>query len=157
MDAQGLINLVLKDIGETDGDETPTTAESNDGLSTLNHIISSWSNEGLLVAGLTHTTYSLTSGTSAYVMGSGQTWSTSARPMKIVSAEAYLGKFKQGVECVSFAEYRSRTKNSTGLTATLPDLLGFDNAAANVAVRVHPTPNDSSGNIEIDYWLPITQ
>jgi hypothetical protein len=156
MDAQGLINLVLKDIGETDGDETPTTAESNDALATLNHIISSWSNEGVLIAGLTHTTFSLAADTAAYVMGSGQTWATSARPMKIVGAEAYSGKFKNGVECVSYAEYRRRVKNATGLTATLPDLLGFDNAAANIAVRVHPTPN-ATASIEVDYWMPLTQ
>jgi hypothetical protein len=156
MDGQGLINLALKDLGEIAEDETPTSGESSDGLATLNHIIASWSNEGLVIAGLTHTTFSLAADTAAYTMGVGATWVTTARPMKIVGAEAYSGKFKNGIECVSYAEYRRRTKNATGLTATLPELLGFDNAAATVAVRLHPTPN-ATASIEIDYWMPLTQ
>src|SRR4051794_6349178 len=110
MDATALLTLVLKDIGETEGDETPETQELNDGLSTLNHIISSWSNEGLVVPGLSHTTFSLAADTPNYTMGSGATWSTTSRPMKIVGAEAYSGKFRNGLECVGYAEFRRRVK-----------------------------------------------
>jgi hypothetical protein len=156
MTGQGLVDLILKDLGEVEGDEGATASESADALATLNHIIASWSNKGLIVATRTHGSFSLTADTPTYAMGTGQTFNTTSRVMKIEGAEAVSGKFRNGLECLPYDQFRLKVENATGLTAVLPEILGFDNGASIVTVSLFPTPNTTSVNLLLDYWLALT-
>jgi hypothetical protein len=157
MTGEVLITLALKDLGEISGDETPDTDEFTDGMYTLNHIIASWSNEELPTFQRVQTVFAYVVDTDAYTVGATGTWDTGAtgtRPMKILSAVSYSGKFRRGMEVLPMGRFRSRIQNGTGITATLPDLLGFDNARPNINVRVFPMPNATS-SIELEYWTAL--
>jgi hypothetical protein len=151
-----LVTLALKDLNEISGDEVAETQELADGFATLNEIISSWSNEELPTFERRHTVFTYTADDDSYTMGTGGDWVTAARPMRILSAESYSGKFRRGMTCLPMAQFRAQVNTGTGVTATLPDTLGYDNARPSINVRVFPTPNATS-SIEVDYWVALTQ
>jgi hypothetical protein len=154
MTAADLITLSLKDLGQVSGDETPETLELTDAFSTLNHIIASWSNDGLVVPEVKHDAFAFTASDPSYTMGPAGDWVTTTRPMAIVGAESSSGTFRRGMEVLPMAQFRKRVQNGTGITAALPDTLGYDNARPKINVRVFPTPNATSA-IEIDYWIAL--
>ena len=67
---QELINAALRSLGELASGETPTTEESNDAFAALNHLLASWSTEGLFVPQLSLISHSL-SGAGSYTIGTG--------------------------------------------------------------------------------------
>lgn len=155
MTVQQLVNLSALDSGLIRSGQTPSTQESSDGLSTLNHILSSWSQKRRMVYTLAHGTFSLTAATGSYTMGPAMTWATSARPVKILSAEAYSSQFRAGVEVVSLSEFRRRAQNPTGIRQSLPDLLAHDNTITTITAYVFPLPN-ATISVDIDYWTAFT-
>lgn len=65
----------------------PTTEQRNDGLTALNALLDSWSNDNLASYQVRENSFSLVVGTSSYTVGSGGTVNT-ARPLQII--QAYL-------------------------------------------------------------------
>src|SRR5947209_2993502 len=142
----------MQDIHAVASGETPAASELNDAFQLLNQILGTWSNDGTLVYTQAHTSFALTSTIASYVMGVGQTWGTSARPMRITSAVASVSGFQRGLAVVSMPELRAREQNGAGITAALPEALAHDNAQTSINVRLYPTPNNSSTSVEVDYW-----
>lgn len=155
MTVQQLVNLSALDSGLIRSGQTPSTQESSDGLATLNHILSSWSLERLSVHTILHATFSLAAATESYTMGPAATWATTLRPVKILSAEAYSGQFRAGLEVLPLPEFRRRAQNPTGIRQSLPDLLAHDNTATTITVFVFPLPN-ATISIDVDYWTVLT-
>jgi len=73
MTTSDLIAASLKRLGVLDGDETPTGTETNDALIRLNDLIDGWGTERLSMYTSSRTTWTITSGTAAYSIGTGST------------------------------------------------------------------------------------
>jgi hypothetical protein len=152
---QELVNLALQDIGVLATGESPSSDESDDCFDTLNHIVQSWSIEGLTTYKQQHSTHTLTAGQMAYQIGPSAAWATAEKPIKVTAAHAYFGNFQQGLEVLSFSEFTKRIANGQGATAALPNLMAADNTDPVVNIRVFPTPNISA-SIEVSYWTTLS-
>jgi hypothetical protein len=84
-----VISASLRLIGALASGETPAAQEATDGLSALNRMIDSWSNESLTIYTKPREILTLVAGTASYTMGSGGMLNTT-RPLKIENAELRL-------------------------------------------------------------------
>jgi len=69
---QDLINLALKKLAVLAEGESPTAEQSNDALTAFNDLIDHWNTQKLQSYTVTRTTWTITSGTQDYNVGSGQ-------------------------------------------------------------------------------------
>ena len=68
--ARDLVSAALRKIGALGAGETATAEAATDGLSELNRMLGSWSNEGLLIHAITQESpQTLTAGDSTVTMG----------------------------------------------------------------------------------------
>lgn len=74
--AANLIKSSLRLIGAIASGETPTAAETQDALESLNHIIEDWSNEGFLIFERSMEEFTMSSGVGSYAIGDGATFDT---------------------------------------------------------------------------------
>ena len=150
---QDLINAALREARIIVPDEGPSTAESNDGLLSLNWMLNSWSAQALPVYQITRETFPLT-GLLSYTIGTGGTFNT-PRPVKIETASvidsAGAGRpVKLGTveEWVSYAD-----KTRSGVYA---DLLYFDGAYPQATIYLIPKPQTGS-SLELYSYKPLVQ
>ena len=131
MQAQDLVNGALRLIGAIASGETPSTSEEADGLTLLQQLLDSWSAEELLVFATTRQSVTLTNGTNAYTLAT--------RPVKILSAEVYVGGMNFPVEVLgpqAWANRPDKTDISARTRAVYCDY-NFTSAMLYVA----PVPN----------------
>lgn len=156
MTVQQLINLALRDIGALGQGETPASSESDDALSTLNHILSSWNLERQTCYSRAASTFTIGSGDDAYTLGPAGDWATTARVARVVAAIASTGAFSQGLEVLDIGAYGKAIGNNAGISAALPQKMGVDHGSPLCLVRLWPKPSGAS-SIEIFYWSPLAQ
>jgi hypothetical protein len=80
--AGALITSSMRLIGAIATGETPTAAEINDGISTLNDLLENWSTQNLAVYDAAVQTYPTVAGQAVYTIGPGGNWNT-VRPVRI--------------------------------------------------------------------------
>lgn len=85
MNARDLVTSALKTIGVISTGETPSSSEAEDGLSVLNMMIESWSNDNLALFNLKREVFELLPGKGDYTIGIGAEFNTS-RPMEVQAA-----------------------------------------------------------------------
>jgi hypothetical protein len=149
-----IIIPALQDLGVAAAGEIPSSTDLNDGLALVNLVLDQWSAEQLTVPVPLHTTFNLAANTDTYAMGPAATWSTAARPVRIIGGVAFSGAFRHGLEVVPLAQFRQRCNAANGLRASLPDLLAHDNALSAINAFVFPMPNAAS-SLTLDYWSPL--
>jgi hypothetical protein len=88
-----LINASLRKCGALASGEEAAPADLADAQDTLQQLLDSWSNDGLLVHALTHETFT-TLGQASYTIGTGGDLNT-ARPMAIVHARIMNGGYHE--------------------------------------------------------------
>lgn len=84
--ALDLIKGALKDIGILDPSEVPSASEAADGLTALNQMLGSWSNESLIAYDRAHEKFTLTAGQQSRTIGPTGDFVT-ARPLEIEVAQ----------------------------------------------------------------------
>jgi hypothetical protein len=85
--AGALITSSLRLIGAIATGETPTAAELNDGISSLNDLLENWSTQNLAMYGSAVETFPTVANQALYTIGPAGNWNT-ARPVRI-SDDAY--------------------------------------------------------------------
>jgi len=83
--ANDLITRAMKSLGTLGRNEVPSAAEANDGLTALNTMLDSWSNERLASYVTLQRSFTLAAGTQSYTIGSGGVINTT-RPTDIIQA-----------------------------------------------------------------------
>jgi len=83
--ARDIIKSSLRLIGAISQGENPSASESSDGLTTLNDLLDSWSNENLIIPFRTTETFDLVSGQQVYTMGASGDFDTTW-PIEIMKA-----------------------------------------------------------------------
>jgi hypothetical protein len=92
-----LVKGSMRLIGVIAAGETPSAGEMADGLSALNEMIDSWSNESLVIYTRVREEFSLVAGTQSYTIGTAGTFNTS-RPVKIDLATIELQSSSPNIE-----------------------------------------------------------
>lgn len=137
--ASGLIASAMKKIGVLTKSETPDSDESADGLVALNALLSSWSNESLLVYSRVTETLSLVAGTGSYTIGTGYTFNT-IRPVLIVEAHTTNSGTDTHMDIVSDEVYNAIPVKTT---QGIPEFLNFSNAFPASTIRLYPVPDSA--------------
>lgn len=150
-----LVSAALRLIGAVASGETPAAAEATDGLSALNLMIDSWSNESLLIPNKVREVFALTPSQQTYTMGTGGNFATS-RPLRIEEALIQFSSVTPLLELpmkILNQEQYSGVLIKT-LTSTFPLYLFPDYAAPLVNLNFWPVPN-TANSVVLYSWKPL--
>lgn len=148
--ALDIITRGMRMLGVIGSGQTPTAEEIADGLTILNAMLDSWSNERLTVHVLKQDNHT-TTGATSYSIGSGGTIN-SVRPIRIESAFLRENNVDTALEIISRREdYDSITnKSRTGTGA----YLYYDPVYPLGLIYVWPIPNGPV--LHISSWKPFS-
>lgn len=137
--ARDIIKSAMQKIRVLQKGETPDADEASDGLNALNRMLSTWSNDSLLLYARTWESFNLVAGTASYTIGSGQTFNTT-KPMNIITAFIRSGTTDYPVSVIPDENYYAiPDKTAQGI----PSQLNFSNAHPTATVRLFPVPTDA--------------
>lgn len=133
-----IINKALQKSGVLFKSETPDSDEANDALDALNAMLSSWSNDSMLIYARAWETFNLQGGINSYTIGLGQTFDT-VRPIDIIAATCTISLTDEEVDVVDDTIFNTQiaVKSAPGF----PSLINFDNGYPTATIRVWPVPN----------------
>lgn len=132
--ALDLITGAARLIGVTFKSEELDADEAADGLESLNDMLSSWANHGLLVPYRTWESFNV-SAAASYSIGSGQTLNT-VKPTDIKAAFIRSGSLDYPMEPLTDEEYENIGFKST--TSPFPDYYNYDNGHPYGTLRFYP-------------------
>jgi len=144
--ALSIITKAMQKSGILTKSEVPASDEANDALDSLNGILSSWSNESLMITSRVTEQFVLSAGVGVYTIGSGQTFNTT-RPIHIVESHIIDGiiSYESMYQCPDEVYQGLNLKT----LASIPDTLNYTNAYPYGTINLYPYP--ASG-----YTLSIT-
>ena len=142
--AGDLVKGAMRLIGAIASGETPTSAEMSDGLSVLNEMIKSWSNDNLVVYQRPREVFSLVGGQQNYLMGSGQDFDSS-RPTEITG----IGVLRNGQEIPVHLLTADQWEKVTlkDLNQSFPTAAYCEVEGENLSIYFWPIPTDSDSVI----------
>lgn len=149
--ALDLITGAAKLIGVLFKSETMSDDEAADGLVSLNDMLGSWSNNGLVIISRAWESFPI-SGASSYLIGPGQTLNT-VRPVVIRSAYIRSGSIDYPMEQITDEQYQTITLKST--SSPFPDFFNYDNAYPYGTIRFYPQLSPS-GELHLLSEKPLT-
>ena len=134
--ALDIITKAMQKCGILTKTESPDADETADALDCLNALLSSWSNESMLIYTRALENFPLVAGTISYSIGSGQTFNTT-RPTQILSAYVRQGSVDYPVEVINDENYAKITfKTMQGI----PTYLNLDNGFPAGTIKLYPSP-----------------
>lgn len=141
MTVSDLVKAAMRKIGAIASGETPTADEVSDGMSALNLMLASWSNENLLIPTLTREEFALVSGQASRTIGTGGNFNTT-RPVEIdrVHVEDANGS-EYPIELISIGEYAAIADKA--LTSELPSKVYYDETAPLGILHFWPVPSST--------------
>lgn len=142
MTARELISSALRLGGVLASGESPSANEANDALLVLNQMLSSWSNENLVVYQKTREEFNLTPGTASYTWGLGGDFNSS-RPVEVLEAKLLLqnSDLERTVHILTTKEYADLSlKNTQG---AIPEGVYFDGGYPLVNTTFYQVPSNS--------------
>lgn len=133
-----IIKKALQKSGVLTINEEPTAQNAADALDALNAMLSSWSNDSMLVYARAWEIFTLTGGQQDYTMGTGGDFNT-GRPINIVSVQVLVGQTSLDVTIVNDEIYNQQIvfKDIPGI----PYLMNNDNGFPLVKLRFWPLPS----------------
>ena len=144
MTARELISSAMRLIGVLAEGETPSSNSANDALSTLNQMLSAWSNENLTIHQKVRDEFTLTAADGSYSWGTtaGAGNFTTARPIQVLSANIELqGTDPQEIPLQILTLQQYAAISSKTLDSSIPAAVYFDGAYPNVGVEFYPVPS----------------
>ncbi len=157
MTGRDLVSASLRLIGAIAPGESLAAGEATDGLAALNRMISSWSNEALLIYAKVRETLPLVPGTAAYTVGVTGNLNTT-RPLKIESALIRNSSVSPAVEypirMLSLDEWTSIAVKD--LTTELPTDMYVEGTTPLETVNLFPVPSVAH-TLVLWSWKPLTE
>lgn len=138
--ARDLIKNSLRLIGALSTGETPSADEAADGLTALNNLVDSWSNEKLIIHQFVREEFTLTPGTQSYTLGATGALVTS-RPIKIESASLEIqgsDPYEVPMEIIDYDEW-SRISDKS-IQSSIPSKLYVEGSFPNSTIYLWPVP-----------------
>lgn len=140
--ARGIIKSALRKIGALTKFDDLSNDEAVDGLETLNQMLGSWSNDGLIVFARSWENFNLTGGDGEYTIGAGDDFNT-ARPNHIIEAFVRSDVTDYPLVIVNDSDYYAKIIDKT--SQGIPDYLSYDTQFPSGKIRLWPVPSSSLG------------
>jgi len=138
-------------IGQVGSGESPTTAEYSDGLVSLNAMLDSWRNDGLMAWATQEESLTLSNGVASYTVGPSGTLDTT-RPVEVLGAVVRVGDYDYPVELLNAEEWLSLPFKTT--TAEYPTKAYISFTMTTLTVQVYPIPT-ATNYLRIITRVPI--
>lgn len=135
--ARNIITRALQVNGVLTKGEPPSGDEASDGLTTLNNLLSSWSNDSLLIYARLQENFPFVSGKASYTIGSGGDFNTS-RPLHILSAFTRIGNIDYDIEVISDLEFDEISQKD--LSNSFPNVLFYSAGSPLGTLTFYPVP-----------------
>lgn len=150
--ARTIIKKALQKNGVLTKNESPSGDEASDGLDSLNALLSSWSNDSLLIYTRQSESFPIVGGQEAYTIGVGGDFNTD-RPLQIVSAFIRIGGTDYNISCINGKQYDGIIQKDIG--NSIPETLYYDGATPLSTITIYPVP--VTGTLHIRSEKELTQ
>lgn len=152
--AQTIIDRALRLIGAIASGESPTTAESNDGLTALNAMISSWQTEKLYVYAFVDTALTLTPTDASYTVGPSGNFNLTPRPPKIEQCFVRANNIDYPVELIDKARWYGIPDKTS--TSDIPLYAYYEPTLATGTLQLWPVPT-TANSLHIITWTTLAE
>lgn len=152
--AQNLIDRALRLIGAIASGESPTAAESADGLTALNSMISSWQTEKLNVYAFVDTAFTLVATDASYTVGPAGNFALTPRPSKIEQVYVRANDIDYLIELVDFAKWNSIPDKTS--SSDIPIYAYYEPTLATGTLQLWPVPN-TAYSLHIVTWTTLAE
>lgn len=157
MTGRDLVSASLRLLGVLASGETPSASEATDGLSALNRLIDSWSNESLLIPNKVREVFPFVSSKAAYTMGPGGDFNTT-RPQRIENALLQVTGGSAPVEIPMHLLTEDQYANILlkGMVSNMPLYAYAEGTYPLETINFYPVPA-TSYNVVLYSWKPISE
>lgn len=138
--ARDIVISAMRKAGILTKSDSPSADEVNDALDTLNDILASHSNEGLMVYARTLENFTLSGGDSEYTIGVGGDFNTQ-RPMRIVSGYVRIDTVDYPLFVIKDEDYADIANKSS--VNSIPYYINYNNAFPLATIKLYPIPAGS--------------
>jgi hypothetical protein len=152
--AQTVIDRALRLIGAIASGESPTSAESADGLVALNAMISSWQTEKLNVYAFVDTPFTLVNADSSYTVGPGGNFALTPRPSKIEQVYVRANSIDYPVELIDYEKWNSIPDKTS--SSDIPIYAYYEPTLATGTLQLWPVPN-TAYSLHIVTWTTLAE
>lgn len=135
---RALVIDAMKQAGILTGGETPTAEEIVDGITSLNRMTASWSNDSLMLYARTFENFPLSSGVAEYTIGPSATFNT-VRPMHIIDAFVRQDAIDYALAIVPDEQYDAIPYKDV---ESIPQVLNYTAQYPQSTIRLYPNPQD---------------
>lgn len=135
--ARTIITKALQKARVLTKGESPSGDEISDGLDALNAMISSWSNDSLLIFSRVSESFPIVGGQDVYTIGSGGDFDTS-RPLQITSAYVRIGNTDYALESINGKQYDSIIQKD--ISGAIPEYIFYDSTNPLGVITIYPKP-----------------
>ena len=150
--ARKIIKKALQKNGVLTKNETPSGDEASDGLESLNSLISSWSNDSLLIYARLSENFPLVSVKATYTIGPGGDFDT-VRPTQILSAFTRIGSIDYKIDIIKETDFDAITQKN--ISSTIPDVMFYNADSPLGSLTIYPVP--VSGDLYLRTEKPLTE
>ena len=148
--ARNIIKRALQKNGVLTKAESPSGDEASDGLSALNGLLASWSNDGLLVYARTSESFPLVSGQANYSIGAGGDFDTD-RPLQILTAFTRISNVDYDMDIVGDEIFDTITQKN--ITSSIPDVMTYVPSTPRGEITIYPVPTTGTLHIRTEKQL----
>lgn len=134
--ARDIIQKALQKAGILTKNDDMSGDEASDGLFSLNALLSSWSNDDLIIYTRPLENFPLSGGVAEYTMGSGGDFDTT-RPIRVVSAFVRQGSTDYPLSIITPEDYDKIVSKDTG---SIPDRISTNNNFPLTTLTLYPVP-----------------
>lgn len=135
-EARGIIKAAMRKAGILTKTQDPSADEAMDGLQALNNMISSWSNDSMVIYSRTLQPFTLTANQRDYTIGTGGDFNTE-RPIKVIAAYVNVGGLDYPLVLIDDESYADIVFKNIG---SIPEFLNFTNGYPLATIRLWPFP-----------------
>ena len=152
--AQTIIDRALRLICAIASGESPTTAESNDGLTALNAMISSWQTEKLNVYAFVDTAFTMSNGDSSYTVGPAGNFALTPRPPTIENCYIRANNIDYQVELIDKDKWISIPDKTSDSDIAI--YAYYEPTLATGTLQLWPVPN-AAYSLHIVTWTTLAE
>jgi hypothetical protein len=148
--ARDIIKKAMQKNGVLTKNESPDGDEASDALSALNDLISSWSNDSLLIYARLSESFPLVSGKASYTIGIGGDFNT-GRPLQILTAFTRIGNIDYDISIIDESTFDGITQKS--ISSSIPDVMLYEAGFPLGTINIYPTPTTGTLHIRSEKQL----
>ena len=148
--ARRIIKRALQQSGVLTKNESPSGDEASDALDTLNNLVSSWSNDNLLIYARLSESFPYVGGKASYTIGEGGDFNT-PRPLQILSAFTRIGSIDYKMSIINGIAYDGITQKD--ISSSIPEVIFYDGNNPLGTITIYPEPTTGTLHIRTEKEL----